>query len=90
MPYFSTDNGTIGFGLVSADTPVVNVPPGARVVRIRSRPDDFISVYLRTPTGFEQWYVDFTSPAHTALRLLHLVARNERPIAPSPSPIAPL
>ena len=89
IPYTS-NFGQVGYGLVRPGVPVVDLPPGASVARIRSRPDDFIIVYLRTGSGIERWYVNYATPEHSALRLLYPVARNERPGASLATSIAPL
>jgi hypothetical protein len=81
-------SSTLGYGLVSPQIPVVGVPEGCTVARIRSRPDEFIRVYLRTPDGFEAWSADFTDADHSALRLTHLIGQNIRPLASRPAPLA--
>lgn len=80
----------LGFGLVPRNIPVVNLPRGCSVARIRSRSEEFIRVYLRTPEGFEEWFADFDDADHRTLRLTHMIGQNIRPshVTHRPSPIA--
>jgi hypothetical protein len=37
--------------------PIVNVPAGAQVVKIRMRSDDVATAFVKTHEGMEQWYL---------------------------------
>jgi hypothetical protein len=76
--YYTMAASRMGFGALTTPLPVVNVPAGATVARIRSRPTEFILVYLRRPDrSFECWYCDFTADG-AALRLTTLCGANHR------------
>lgn len=59
--------------------PIINVPSGCKVVKIRQRAGEFTTVFLRGPEGFSRWHVNYASPKRTALVLLYPVAANLRP-----------
>jgi hypothetical protein len=86
QPY--TSCALLGFGLAARKVTVINVPYGSTVVRIRSRSDDFIRVYLRTLDGFEEWFADFADTERRTLKLTSLSGQNIRPLASRPAPLA--
>lgn len=76
LPYLSSSR--LGFGMIDFKTPVVNLPPGASIEKIRCREFDFIVIYVRTGNTVEKWYCDFIDDNRSALKLISKVPANVR------------
>lgn len=53
------NDGNIVHGVCAFPIEVVKIPDGSRLVKIRQRQDECMTVFLKFPNRIEQWHVDW-------------------------------
>lgn len=67
------------FGVPGMMPEVLNPPAGWTLVKVRMRPDEFISAYFRKDRSFARWWMKWADAKHLYLEPIYPVAVNLRP-----------
>lgn len=75
-------DGILPVGPELASLPVVQLPDGHSLVKVRFRPEQLAVAFLRSPSGFSRWTLEFTDDSRTALKPWYCTGENVRPKSP--------